>query len=89
MNTEKEIASQITNAVNALGFDSKKFCESMSREHRTLQQNFMRDIIIPWIQYAGSEDYKKYCVDDRNEATYKICKQFSETINNAEALPYI
>ena len=36
----KELANEITNYLNTYGDKSVEFNEAMSREHRTLQQNF-------------------------------------------------
>lgn len=79
---EEVIAHQITNAINTLSFDSAFFCETMGYEHRTLQQSFMRDIIVPFIQYAASEDYQKRA-DDRNEATHRLAVELNEVIESS------
>lgn len=86
--SERNLARTITDAVNG-SFNFNAFCEEMSLEHRTLQQNFMRDIVVPWINYAASEDYKKYCTDARNEATHELAKNLKEVLDHSNGLPYI
>ena len=39
----RELASITAYALNTFSFDSKGFVEAMTREHRTLQQSFMRE----------------------------------------------
>lgn len=46
------------------------FNEAMSREHRTLQQNFTR-LIFGWIEYCASEQYH---TDGRNEASARMSR---------------
>ena len=45
----KELTSEITNYLNTYGDKSVEFNEAMSREHRTLQQNFTR-LCLAWIE---------------------------------------
>lgn len=88
MDTKKEelIASTITDAVNG-SFDPEVFCKAMGCEHRTLQQNFMRYIVVPFIQYAAQDTYR---TDDRNQATHDLSVKLAKTIEEAGmGLPYI
>ena len=85
MKKEELLVQQITNSVNG-SFNSKTFCESMSREHRTLQQSFMREVVVPWIRCAASDDYR---TDMRNEATHNLAKQLKKILDEADGLPLI
>ena len=70
-------SNDIANAVNSFNFDDKAFCETMLREHKTLQQSFTR-LCFEWIKACGQNKN----VDARNEASVKACKQLSEIIEN-------
>ena len=66
----KELTSEITNYLNTYGDKSVEFNEAMSREHRTLQQNFTR-LCLAWIEHCASDDYR---TDGRNEASQNTAK---------------
>lgn len=82
---EELLVQQITDSVNGR-FDSKTFCDAMSTEHRTLQQSFMREIVVPWIRRAASDDYR---TDMRNEATHNLAKQLKKVLDESDGLPMI
>jgi hypothetical protein len=66
----KEIAEQITNYLNSFSDKSKDFNEAMSRQHRTLQQNFTR-LCLGWLEHCASPEYG---TDGRNEQSQEIAK---------------
>tara|TARA_B110000908_G_C10185876_1_gene417954 strand:+ start:987 stop:1283 length:297 start_codon:yes stop_codon:yes gene_type:complete len=74
-NKEQKFADEITNKLNAFGFNQKDFNEAMSREHRTLQQNFTR-MCLGWIEHLAETDLKR--TDHRNEASVKVSKKLIE-----------
>lgn len=78
---EKELATNIANALNAFGFKGKDFCEAMGREHRTLQQSFTR-LCIDWLRYCG--DLEEWQYDGRNEASVIVGKIVSEALNERD-----
>lgn len=84
MNEEKELAQTISNAVNNMSFDSKKFAVAMSNQHRTLQQNAFR-LFCEWTKsLAEAEHY-----DERNKASVMLAKKLAKVIEEDGTLPYI
>jgi len=69
-----KLVEEITNYVNTFSLKPEEFTDSMSRQHRTLQQSFTR-LCLKWIEYCGSEEYR---YDPRNEGSHDICKQMVE-----------
>ena len=82
----KDLAETISSSLNSFGFDSKAFVETMLREHRTLQQSFMREIIMPYLK-ALSETTN---YDDRNEASVNLAVAIMQrTTEDERCLPFI
>jgi hypothetical protein len=77
----KELTSEITNYLNTYGDKSVEFNEAMSREHRTLQQNFTR-LCLAWIEHCASDDY---WTDGRNEASKNTAKAILEGFEKVQA----
>ena len=73
----KETANQVTNMLNDFGFNPEYFFEAMSREHRTLQQNFTR-MVLQWLEYIASD---KYLTDPRNEDSKRTAQKLLEGFN--------
>lgn len=77
----KEITGKLTDYLNSFSSNQKNadFCEAMSNEHRTLQQNFT-SLCLAWIEFMGndSEDFKRRFTDPRNEFSNQICIQMLE-----------
>jgi len=65
-----QVVTKITDFINTYSLDSDAFCESMSREHRTLQQSFTR-LCLKWIEHCASANYR---TDGRNEDSHTISK---------------
>ena len=76
----------VSTMLNDFGFSAKGFCESMTREHRTLQQSFTR-LCIEWLQTCADAEYR---YDGRNEASHEVAKAL---INSQDAdflgLPFV
>lgn len=75
MNNRKsaeELANDILDFVNAFGFDSNSFAETICRGHKTLQQSTMRLFIATIRKMAEVRP------DDRNKATVELAKKISE-----------
>jgi len=70
----KELTNVITNHLNSYNDKSEEFNNAMSREHRTLQQNFTK-LCLKWLEFVASEDYS---TDARNEQS----KEVSQTLLN-------
>ena len=84
----KEAVDVLTTALNDMGFDKKNFIEAMSREHRTLQQNFSR-LVLQWIEHKATDEY---LVDGRNEGSKTVAKKLLEGFNqvsdvNSDSFP--
>ena len=66
----RELTNIITNHLNTFGDKSEAFNEAMSREHRTLQQNFTR-LCLKWLEHVASDNYS---TDGRNEQSKDIAQ---------------
>lgn len=81
-------ANEVSDMLNILGFYPEGFCAEMTKDHRTIQQNFTR-LCIEWIKTCASDDYR---YDERNRASHVKCKAIVETMSKDPAwdfLPYI
>lgn len=67
----KELTNIITNHLNTFGDKSEEFNQAMSREHRTLQQNFTR-LCLKWLEHVASDEY---LTDGRNEQSKDIAQK--------------
>ena len=67
----KDLTNQITDYLNTFGDKSEDFNQAMSREHRTLQQNFTR-LCLKWLEHIASDEYH---TDGRNEQSKDIAKK--------------
>jgi len=70
--TEVELAEAVSHGLNPMGFSADAFCLAMDRQHRTLQQNFMR-VIVAGIKYNAKK--RDVDFDLRNEDTVKACRE--------------
>lgn len=83
--TEQELAREVANGINNTCFKDEVFCAEMHKEHRTLQQNFMR-LILEYIKSTAEQE----CYDDRNEASVLAAKKLQKVIEKENIfLPYI
>ena len=77
----KEITGKLTDYLNTFSSNQKNadFCEAMSNQHRTLQQNFT-SLCLAWIEFMGndSQEFKSRFTDGRNEASNNICIKIIE-----------
>ena len=65
------------------GFDinlEKNLIDAWNRTHRTLQQNFFRQIIIPLIRHIAEQDEVYF--DARNEDTKALCESIIKKCGN-------
>ena len=82
----RELAGIIAYALNTFNFDSKGFVEAMTREHRTLQQSFMREVVLPYLEALSVSN----SFDDRNLASVELAKAIMErTTEDERRLPFI
>ena len=78
----------VSNMLCSLGFRPELFCAEMTKDHRTIQQNFTR-LCIEWIKTCASEDY---AYDERNRASHIKCKYIVDRMSSDPAwdfLPFI
>jgi hypothetical protein len=66
-----QITEEITNYLNSYNDKSEEFNKAMSREHRTLQQNFTR-LCLKWLEHVASDEYY---TDGRNEQSKDIAQK--------------
>lgn len=59
--------------------------EYLDNEHPTLQQEFMRSILIPALQYFAGMEW----VDARNEGSQKLARKMLEPVGDSYHLPLI
>lgn len=84
---EQANVEMVSNMLNSMSFSQKDFCEAMTREHRTIQQNFTR-LCLWWLCTCASDDYR---YDLRNEASHEIAKALieSQDADFIGSIPYI
>lgn len=70
--TGEDLANDILSYVNAFGFDSNSFAQTVAQSHRTLQQSVMR-LFIKTI-----EEISKQPIDLRNEQAVELAKKITE-----------
>ena len=80
-------AGQVADMLNNLTFDYQGFCDEMTKQHRTLQQNLTR-LCIYWLCTCADEAYR---TDARNEASHNIAKALimSQDADFIGDIPYI
>ena len=83
---EYKAAENMESALNLMGWKPKKFAESFTTWHRTLQQAFFRTIVAI-IKIAASEEYG---FDQRNQGTHEAAKRIVESgVLDEIYLPFI
>ena len=82
---EFKAARALEDAINSFSFNPDRFAEAIPYMHRTLQQNFFRLVRSCVCKMANAESWH---IDDRNRASYEMCKALVETIKEYP-LPYI
>lgn len=80
----KQAAKMMESAINVMGNQesTKYFVSEMSNMHRTLQQSYTGDIVIPFIRTLAKR-YKDGFYDARNEAACKACSVMWEAYAKA------
>lgn len=86
----RDIVLDLMDELNKMGNEEevgKYFVKALQGTHRTLQQNFVRHIIIPsLLDFARRHDLDMY--DGRNEASCKLAKKLEPLLKDA-GLPFI
>lgn len=85
-----ESLNKVFNALNILGSDNSKVVRDyFGRQHRTLQQQFMKVVIVPVLQQLA-EAHKEKLVDPRNEYAAKLATKMLENVTEDDLyLPLI
>lgn len=81
----RDVVRAMTSFVNTSVPTNKAFVDEMSREHRTLQQNFTR-LCITWLERLATVE--THNTDMRNEASVALAKEFVEKVESRH-LPYV
>ena len=83
---EYKAAEALTDSINSMSWNPKKFGLAISMQHRTLQQSLMKSFVAT-IRIMASDDYG---YDDRNRSTHEAAKKIVETgILDEIYLPFI
>ncbi len=72
---EYKAASELTDAMNSMGWNPKKFAMGVALQHRTLQQELMRTFVAT-IRVMASDQYG---YDDRNRGSHEAAKKIVES----------
>jgi len=85
----KEAAKTISRMVNSFGIEDIKeaFAEEVRRDHRTLQQNFMRCVLALVERWAEDHDAGMY--DLRNEDTCRISRKIVDALGDDKYLAHV
>jgi hypothetical protein len=86
----EEAVQTIFNHLNSCGSRNEvteAFLISVSQQHRTLKQSFMRSIVVPLIK-QWAEAYRTKAYDLRNEATCKTCVELENVLKD-KGFPFI
>lgn len=81
----KDKARAIASLLNDFSFNAKEVAKEMTREHKTLQQNFTR-LCVEWLKVCASDEYS---FDGRNEASHEVAKVLLEGKDELPPLPFI
>ena len=79
----KEAVSTIIKEINVMGNEEmvgQAVVEELGRTHRTLQQNFFRDVVVPLINHYAEMNEKGW-YDLRNEDTCKCAAQLKPVLD--------
>ena len=75
---EKKLAEDVADGINSMCFNNKAFCETMARQHRTLQADFTQ-LCFEWFETCRN-NYEKDNYDGRNELECKTAKMMLESL---------
>lgn len=81
----RENARIISDMVNNMSFSPEELCKELTKDHRTLQQNFTR-LCLEWIKTCASDEYR---YDERNKASHVKCKDIVDTMSKDTAWDYL
>ena len=79
-------AKTVTDYLNGMRAHESEFIEAMSREHRTLQQEFT-GLCLLWIKHCA--ELKEFEYDGRNEYSHIKCKEIADAVELPDSMPFI
>lgn len=83
---EYKAAEALTDAINSMSWNPKKFGLAVSMQHKTLQQSLMKSFVAT-IRIMASDNYG---YDDRNRSTHEAAKKMVESgVLDEIYLPFI
>lgn len=83
---EYKAAEALTDSINSMSWNPKKFGLAVSMQHRTLQQSLMKSFVAT-IRVIASDNYS---YDDRNRGAHEAAKKMVESgILDEIYLPFI
>ena len=77
--TEAEAADEVSNFINIIGFENKKFVAKLATEHRTLQQTFT-GICLNWLAHLSQ--LSEYEYDALNEYSVRVAKKIAKALED-------
>lgn len=85
---EYKAAEALTDSINSMSWNPKKFGLAVCMQHRTLQQSIMKSFVAT-IRVIASDDYD-YDYDDRNRGAHEAAKKIVESgVLDEIYLPFI
>ena len=83
---EYKAAERLTDSLNTMSWDPKKFGKAVTLQHRTLQQELMKSFVATIREMAGED----YGYDDRNKGCHEAAvKMVQSGILDEIYLPFI
>jgi hypothetical protein len=84
----RELVRRLTSSLNRCSDDvfTPDFIEEMSREHRTLQQNFT-GLCLSWFEHLSKLSESQY--DGRNAASVQAARRIVKALDGQMRLPFI
>jgi hypothetical protein len=80
------LAELISEYVNRYSGDRDKLAVALASDHPTLQQNFMRTVVVPFLREMAEKPY----VDLRNEGSHELAKLLVKAMDeNPIGLPFV
>ena len=80
----KYYQEMVSTMINDMGFKDKELAHSISIDHPTIQQNFMRMVCL----FIHEMAEKKY-FDDRNKGSVELAKALDPIVKEKGFLPFI
>lgn len=84
-----ELAQQVSHILNAYDREAvEAFVAALANDHRTLQQNAMRYVIMPFLRLKAL-DYGEGRYDARNQQTCQVAAEMLKAVVDKDHFPFI